>query len=268
MTCDLHLGDCLDPATGLPSLPDLSVDHCIMDPPYSAHVHQAQRRGHIEHEPGTGRASFNQSTSLGFEPLTPDLAQAVADECARLVSRWVLVFCDLEGVDLWRTCLRGALGGGSDKPSIEPVRVGIWVKEGSTPQFTGDRPAVGAEAIVIAHRLGKKRWNGGGRHGVWTHPIMLDHSHKGARVHPTQKPLGLMEALVRDFTDPGDLILDPFAGSATTGVACKRLGRSFVGWEKDATFYERARVRLDSTQEQCVLDLAAPQGTESTKETI
>jgi len=58
------------------------------------------------------------------------------------------------------------------------------------------------------------------------------------------KPLDLMLQLVLDFTEPGDLVLDPFAGSGTTGVACLSLGRRFVGWEIDEAFFEVACRRL------------------------
>jgi site-specific DNA-methyltransferase (adenine-specific) len=59
-----------------------------------------------------------------------------------------------------------------------------------------------------------------------------------------------MESLVRDFTDPGELVCDPFAGSGTTGVACLRLGRRFVGWEKDERYFRVAVKRLTAAREQ------------------
>ena len=63
----------------------------------------------------------------------------------------------------------------------------------------------------------------------------------------------IMESLVRDFTDPGDLILDPFAGSGTTGVAAIRLGRRFIGWEKDPKYHAIALKRLTAAKEQLEL---------------
>jgi DNA modification methylase len=68
--------------------------------------------------------------------------------------------------------------------------------------------------------------------------------------HQTQKPLALMEILVRLFSDPGELILDPFAGSGTTGVAAVRLGRRFIGWEMSPEYAEIARRRLAVAREQ------------------
>jgi DNA modification methylase len=233
--------DCLGP-DGLASLPDKSVDHVITDPPYSEKVHSSQRRGYIAHEEGTGRSTFNRACELGFEAMTEDVMRGVAAHVARVARRWSLVFCDAELIAAWRSALGDA--------GLEAVRVGAWIKEGSTPQFTGDRPAPGWEAIVIAHPPGRKHWNGGGRHGVWSEPIVLNRGGNDPRFHTTQKPLPLMEALVRDFTDPGDLVCDPFAGSGTTGVACKRLGRRFIGFERDAKYHAIAQKRIDGAREQ------------------
>lgn len=66
--------------------------------------------------------------------------------------------------------------------------------------------------------------------------------------HPTTKPLPLMLELVELFTDPGDLVFDPFCGSGTTGVACLRLGRRFLGIEKDAKYHAIAVERLQAEE--------------------
>ena len=62
--------------------------------------------------------------------------------------------------------------------------------------------------------------------------------------HPTQKPVALMEHFVRTLTDPGDLVLDPFMGSGSTGVAACNLGRRFLGIELNPTYYDMARARV------------------------
>lgn len=239
VTAEIRNADCTDLAIGLPSLGDLSIDVAIFDPPYSEHTHRAGRRGSIEAEPGTGRACFNRNRDLGFEHLTAELRLNVAREMARVVRRWVLVFSDMESHHLWSRDLVAA--------GLQHVRVGIWHKRGCTPQFTGDRPAQAAEAIVIAHRPGRKRWNGGGTHAFWDTPIVLNRAANGARLHTTQKPLELMEALVRDFSEPDELVIDPFCGSGTTGEACRRLGRRFLGWEKNGIYAEVAQRRIDGS---------------------
>ena len=66
--------------------------------------------------------------------------------------------------------------------------------------------------------------------------------------HPTQKPLDLLERIILASTNEGDLILDPFMGSGTTGVAALKLGRKFVGIEKEKEFIELAEKRLSATK--------------------
>jgi site-specific DNA-methyltransferase (adenine-specific) len=63
--------------------------------------------------------------------------------------------------------------------------------------------------------------------------------------HPTQKPVALMEYLIRTYTNPGDMVLDNCMGSGTTGVACMNTGRKFTGIEQDAKYYGIARARIE-----------------------
>jgi len=67
------------------------------------------------------------------------------------------------------------------------------------------------------------------------------------RIHPTQKPLALMTALVELVSTPGQIILDPFAGSGTTLVAAKKSGRRFIGFENNEIFFTRASERIEGT---------------------
>ena len=73
--------------------------------------------------------------------------------------------------------------------------------------------------------------------------------------HPCQKPLKLMGPLVEMVTEEGGTVLDPFMGSGSTGVACIRTGRRFVGIEKDARYFEMARARLENELRQGLLPL-------------
>ncbi len=70
------------------------------------------------------------------------------------------------------------------------------------------------------------------------------------RLHSTQKPVGLMEYLIQTYTDIGDLVLDSCAGSCSTGVACHRTGRRFIGFEKDKEIYDLSKKRLDAEMAQ------------------
>lgn len=73
------------------------------------------------------------------------------------------------------------------------------------------------------------------------------------RYHPTQKPLSLMVWVLENYTQPGDTILDPFMGSGTTGVACVKTGRNFIGIEIDPGYYAIAERRIAEAQYQLPL---------------
>jgi site-specific DNA-methyltransferase (adenine-specific) len=230
----LYHGDCREV---LPLID--SAHHVITDPPYSEHVHGAARSSRMQSANDRGGkfgADVRRNIDLGFTHLTPAVREFCAEQFARIAFRWVLVFSDTESSHLWRDDLESA--------GLDYVRTGAWVKLGSTPQFSGDRPATGFEAITIAHPTGRKRWNGGGKHALWTHPIVLDRGRNGARLHTTQKPLSLMGELVGLFTDEGETILDPFAGSGTTLVAAKQAGREAIGVELEERYCEVIAKRL------------------------
>ena len=210
------------------------VDVTITDPPYSRHVHEKNRRGakiSVEAGSGEARTLIDSDRDLGFEHLGSHLRTHVARELARVTKRWSLVFSDNEHAHEWTRDL--------ERYGLEHVRTMHWHKRGGAPQFTGDRPAVACEAIVLAHPPGAKRWNGGGTQGFWSIP-----PERKGRIHTTQKPLELMTKLVELFTDPGETILDPFAGGATTLVAAMRSQRKAIGIELDPEIAARAADRL------------------------
>ena len=84
----------------------------------------------------------------------------------------------------------------------------------------------------------------------WRYPTQLWHFKRDilkCNLHPTQKPLALTEALVRTFSNENDLILDNCMGSGTTGVACKKLNRNFIGIELNKEYFDIAKNRIDET---------------------
>ena len=72
----------------------------------------------------------------------------------------------------------------------------------------------------------------------------MDWAYTGNRLHPTQKCVRILEPLIQTFTAPGQLVLDPFAGSGSTCEAAQRAGRDYFGIELDAAHQQTARVRL------------------------
>lgn len=241
---ELRCGSCLDLETGLASVD--AIDHIIADPQYGEHSHTKQRR-----VDKTGRHEIDP---LPFPPMDLATMAGVALQAHRMCSGWFVAFCEFEDFGKWKDALRYG--------RCTWRRAGIWLRP-PTPQITGDRPGQAGEGLAIAW-CGKSRsvWNGRGKAGLWKcgNVWRAEGLSRADALHPSQKPVELMEMLLRDFTQPGELICDPFAGSGTTGVACIRLGRRFLGFERDPGFFETARKRLEGTREQRQLFDARPEG--------
>lgn len=200
-----------------------SVDHVITDPPYSDYVQR-----NLPGKTGKSRDGRKRLRDLGYEPFAPKDVRRAAKAIAHAVNRWALVFSDVESAHLWREELTAA--------GLRYVRTGAWARANPTPQLSGDRPAVGFEAVTICHGASVPlRWRGGGHAALWHHLQSNGHGgHAWRPPHPTPKPVGLLVDLVRLFTDPDETIADPFAGSGSTAVAALRYGRRFKGCELDA----------------------------------
>ena len=209
----IYHGDCRE------ILPHVSADACITDPPYSAVTHASAK---TENGGDPGKL-------IDFAPISEDELVSVLGLAQASTSRWMVLTCDYRYALRLEQC-----------PPVGSkfVRLGVWVKPDSAPQFTGDRPAQGWEAVVFLHRAGDRtRWNGGGRRSVFTHNVARGH-------HPTEKPLPLASEFVALFSDPGEIVLDPFMGSGTTLRAAKDLGRKAVGIEIEERYCEIAAKRL------------------------
>lgn len=227
---------------------ELVADHVITDPPYSERVHSKSRAGArkaplLDGNGRMSRAAISREADFGFEHITHEERVDVAEWIEGHCRRWALVFSDVESDHRWRESFA----------RFEYVRTAFWHKIGGTPQFTGDRPGTHLEAITCMHPRGRKAWNGGGKGNLYPALTVIERGGQrranNERVHTTQKPLDLMLSLVEDFTSPGDLVVDLYAGSCTTGVACLRLGRRFVGFEVNSSWAELGRQRLRAEQQ-------------------
>ena len=116
----------------------------------------------------------------------------------------------------------------------------------STGSNVGNKPTTyGKETNDKIYRASNKRYP----KTVLTIPYEFGREvgKKTGRVHPTQKPVELMEYLIKTYTNEGDTVLDFTMGSGTTGVACANLNRSFIGIELDEEYFEIATQRIEGT---------------------
>jgi site-specific DNA-methyltransferase (adenine-specific) len=219
----LILGDCRE------ELPGLACDSVITDPPYETVFHKARKPViRVDGGPAYEREGF------GFEGIDAD-RPAIAAAMVEAAARWVIVFCLAEGVRAWRDALQAA-GGKWDTPLA-------WIKPDATPRLNGQGAARGFECIATAWAgRGHKRWNGGGRRGILT----FNRDATPGNDHPTAKPVELMASLVTLYSNPGEIVLDPFAGSGSTGIACIQHGRRFIGIERQLRWFDLARRRIEA----------------------
>jgi site-specific DNA-methyltransferase (adenine-specific) len=221
----LFLADCRDilPSLGM-------VDVTITDPPYSADTHKGARTIRQPHQ-----------SPIDFPHFTLEEFLSSARSLVEMTRRWVVMTCDFRHAGKLEEC------------GLPLIRPGVWVKPNGAPQFSGDRPGMGFESVAILHRPGKKFWNGGGHHAVWVVP-------RTEGEHPAEKPLALISEWVRLFSEPGETVLDPFMGSGTTGVACLKLGRRFIGIDIEERYFDLSRRRIERAYREPDLfrDMKAP----------
>ena len=225
--CTLYLGDCLE------VMPTLGkVDAVVTDPPYEERTQKVI--GTLKRN--DWRKSEEKINFQAIDGIRGKVAASLKPVCGG----WIILFCTAEGVAPWRDVI--------EENEIKYKRACVWIKPDSMPQMNGQGPANGLEMIVTAwnHNTHSK-WNAGGKRGVYTHCTnQPDRTGK----HPTEKPLPLMREIIQDFTNPGQTILDPFMGSGTTGVACVKLGRKFIGIELDEKYFDIACKRIEEAYSQ------------------
>jgi site-specific DNA-methyltransferase (adenine-specific) len=211
----------------LPTLGDESIDCVITNPPYSDWTHSNVRSNS---KSAARHGNRVLSGNFGFDAWTDSDMREAFDHCGRITRRWVI--SDLDH--------RHAFQFDLEPPAhLRMLRIGVWTKTNPMPQISGDRPAMGWEAIVFLHRADHApKWNGKGRAAVWNSATVTTGD------HPTAKPLTMVADWVRLFTNPGDTILDPFAGSGTTLRAAMNEGRKAVGIEIDERYCEVIAKRL------------------------
>ena len=115
-----------------------------------------------------------------------------------------------------------------------------------------DKPRKGSKEYKRSDIIGGKtneKWNEEQRIYTEKNPttiIVVSNASNKDRKHPTQKPVALMEYLIRTYTNEGDMVLDNCMGSGTTGVACVNTGRNFIGIELDKDYFDIAKERIEN----------------------
>lgn len=220
----MHLGNCLDI---IPSL-DLAACVLVSDPPYGVALRSGRRGGFGECRIANDHDASMRDAVLAIYGGGPALVFGSWKVARPAATKLLLTWEKGEHVGM----------GDLDMPWKANTEE-IYVLGGG---FVGDRTGSVLRHLAIAGGVGVTRDRRG---------LIL----KGGRKHPTEKPVSLMLELLRRCP-PERAVLDPFAGSGTTGVAAIRLGRRFVGMEIDPEHFETACERLRAEEESSTVDAA------------
>ncbi len=214
-------------------LPTLGrVGAVITDPPYSERCHSGHDSTAKDARDGA------QRMALGYSALTVDDVNFFAREYDRLCTGWVVWMTDSDLALHVRNALE-KLG----RTAFAPLP---FYQPGRSVRLSGDGPSSWTDWIVVARTKAQMKW-GTLPGGYVAGPGWNDKARMGG------KPTRLMDALVADYSRPGETVLDSHMGAGTTGVACVRGGRSFIGIEIDGDAFDIACERISRAQAQGAL---------------
>ena len=255
-------GDCIEIMNGLPAS---SVDLIFADPPYNL-----QLKGEL-HRPDNSQVDAVDDYWDQFDSF------AVYDEFTK---QWLAAARRLLKPDgaIWvigsyHNIFR--VGAALQDAGYWILNDVIWRKSNPMPNFRGKRLTNAHETMIWASRDEASKYTfhyevlkalneGIQMRSDWVLPICTGHERlkddKGDKAHPTQKPQALLHRVILGTTDPGNVVLDPFFGTGTTGAVAKMLGRDFVGIERDNTYRDIAAKRIANVRR---LDKASLEVTKS-----
>lgn len=241
-------GDCIDVMN---SLPEGSVDLIFADPPYNL-----QLKGDL-HRPDNSKVDavddhWDQFSSFAvYDKFTRDWLKAARRILKPDGAIWV--------IGSYHNVFR--MGAELQNQGYWILNDVVWRKSNPMPNFRGKRLTNAHETLIWASKQegGKYTFNyealkamneGVQMRSDWVIPICTGHERlkdeAGDKAHPTQKPEALLHRVLVGTTNPGDVVLDPFFGTGTTGAVAKMLGRKFIGIEREEAYREVATKRIDA----------------------
>ena len=243
-------GDCIKVMN---TLPEACVDLIFADPPYNL-----QLKGNL-HRPDNSKVDavddhWDQFDSFkAYDQFTRDWLTAARRLLKPNGAIWV--------IGSYHNIFR--VGTALQDAGFWVLNDIVWRKSNPMPNFRGKRFTNAHETLIWAAKSEKakptfqyeamKALNDGVQmRSDWVMPICTGHERlkdaDGQKAHPTQKPENLLQRVLLATTHPGDLVLDPFFGTGTTGAVAKRMGRDFIGIEREAAYRAHAQGRIDRTR--------------------
>ena len=205
-------GDCLEI---MKNFPDKSVDMVLTDIPYG-----------VVNRDSNGLRNLDKGKADEFEMSMVELL----DELYRVSSGQIIIFCGKEQFsDIYSFFA-------NKKGTVRPI---VWNKTNPSPMNGQHIYLSGVEFAVWFKPRGRKVFNAFCKNTVFNFP------NGSKKYHPTGKNLDLFTELIKDNSNENELILDPFMGGGTTGVACINTNRRFIGIELDDEYFNKAKERIE-----------------------
>ena len=240
-------GDCV---AGMNALPEQSVDLVFADPPYNLQLGGDLSRPDNSAVNGVTEDWDHFDTMDAYDLFTHDWLKAARRILKPNGSLWVIG--SYHNIFRVGTVLQDQLFWIQNDI--------IWRKTNPMPNFRGTRFTNAHETLIWAtktenarptfHYDAMKMLNDGVQmRSDWTLPICTGRERlkksDGTKAHPTQKPESLLHRVIMATSNPGDIIVDPFFGTGTSGAVAKKLGRSFIGFEMEEDYIMHAQRRID-----------------------
>ena len=232
-------GDCLEK---MKDIPDKSVKMVLADPPYwhkKSPGKPYSQRNMSETKSKLANSPMYHATEshmmAGMSEFTPDILEEYLKEAARV--------CKIPNIySFCNDTLLGYYGMFAEQNNLH-FSVLIWEKPLSVTNK--NRFSQHCEYITRIYGYGTGL-NRLGDSSLYSRVKRYNQIRGKNKLHTTEKPVKLLEEFVLLSSDVGDVILDPFMGSGSTGIACKNLGRNFIGIEKDDKYFEVAKNRINN----------------------
>ena len=239
---NLYQGDCLEI---MKEIKDKSIDMILCDLPY-------------------GITQNKSDIIIPFEPLWEQYERIIKDNGAIILFAQGVFYIDLVNSNrklfrydlVWDKCLVSGFLNAKRMPLRQHEQIAVFYKKLPTynPQFTQGKP-LHSKGIAYTNKEIKNQNYGkfnitddiraGSTQKYPTSIIKFQKPHPSITIHRTQKPIELLEYLIKTYTNENDLVLDNCMGSGSTGVACKNLNRNFIGIELDENYFNIAKERID-----------------------
>lgn len=222
----------------LPTIEKNSIDLILIDPPY-----EISRQTNFQSGEATGRDTDRFRISMDFGDWDKNFTglEQVFKEGYRILRDGGTMICFY---DLWKI---ETIKQYYENNKFKQIRFIEWLKTNPVPinskinYLTNSR-----EVAVLGIKKSKPTFNSSYDNGIYKFPICQD----AGRFHPTQKPVALVEELIKKHSNEGDIILDCFAGSGTTGAAAIKQQRNFIGCEVNIEYYNKSLQRLEECEKE------------------